>query len=399
LGKSKTFAGNGGGFLFREENNMVIIKKAPDVSEKLTILSRDSQYDLACACARREDEHRRRSKDDKWIYPVSLPNGGRTFLFKTLLSNQCVNNCKYCPLRAGADARRCALTPEELTKAFFSYYNSRRVSGLFLSSGVMGNPDVTMERINRSALLLRRMRFRGYIHLKIIPGASEAAIRQSLALANAVSLNIETAGEKNFKYLSTTKDYLRDILRPIELISRLTGKGSSYSGVHQTTQFIVGAAEETDREIVAYSWKLYRQLRLNRVYFSAYQRGAGAPELPGERSSRANSELLMREHRLYQVDWLMRKYGFKAEEIPFDSAGNLSISADPKEIWAKLHPEFFPVNINRDDKYRLLRVPGIGEVMLSRILSFRESGRKISSLSEIGKENKLLKKAGEYIVF
>lgn len=377
----------------------MVIKKCPDIKEKLAILSRDSQYDLACACAKREDEHRRRSEDDKWIYPVALPNGGTTFLFKTLLSNECVNNCKYCPLRAGSDVRRCALSPEELIKVFFSYYNARSVSGLFLSSGVINNPDTTMEQINRAALILRRMRFKGYIHLKIIPGASDAAIRQSLALANAVSLNIETAGENNFRYLSTSKDYLRDIIRPIQLISNLTARGSCYSGVNQTTQFVVGASQETDREIIGYSWKLYKELGLNRVYFSAYQRGAGSPELPGERSVCANAELLTREHRLYQVDWLIRKYGFKAEEIPLDSNGNLSISVDPKEMWAKLHPEFFPVNINKDDKYRLLRVPGIGEVLVSRILALRENGIKIRSFEDLGKQTKLLKKAGQYMVF
>lgn len=378
---------------------MVTIKKNPNTNEKLTVLSQDSRYDLACACATRDDEHRKRSKDNKWIYPVSLPNGGWTFIFKTLISNECVNNCKYCPLRAGSDVRRCALSPEELSKEFISYYNARKVSGLFLSSGVIGTADATMERINRTALILRRQRFRGYIHLKIIPGASDAAIRQSLALANTVSLNIETAGQENFQQLSTSKNYLRDIIRPIELISKLTAKGSSYSGVNQTTQFVVGASQETDKEIINYSWKLYKELGLGRIYFSAYQRGAGAVDLPGENSDCANSDLLTREHRLYQVDWLIRKYGFKADEIPLEPNGNLSIATDPKEMWAKLHPEFFPVDINKDDKYRLLRVPGMGEVLVSRILAMRKQGVKINSLDDLGKQNKLFKKAKEYVVF
>ena len=378
---------------------MVLIKKNPDTSEKLSILSRDSQYDLACACATREDEHRRRSKDNKWIYPVVLPNGGTTYLFKTLLSNECANNCKYCPLRADSQVLRCGLSPEELTSSFFSYYKARRVSGLFLSSAVMNNPDFTMERINRVALNLRKRQFKGYIHLKIIPGASDAAIRQSLALASAVSLNIETAGENNFKYLSTTKNYLRDIIRPLGLISRLTGKGAYYSGVKQTTQFVVGASKETDKEIINYSWKLYKELGLSRVYFSAYQRGAGSPELPGERSSYTNNDLLTREHRLYQVDWLIRKYGFKADEIPVEPGGNLSLVIDPKEMWAKLHPEFFPVNINKDDKYRLLRVPGLGQVIIERIIQLRNEGIRIRSLEDLGKRNKLLIKARKYLAF
>jgi len=378
---------------------MALIKKNPDTTEKLAILSRDSRYDLACACATREDEHRQRSKEGKWIYPVALPQGGTTYLFKTLLSNECVNNCTYCPLRAGSKASRCSLTPEELARTFLSYYRARRVSGLFLSSAVMVNPDTTMERINRTALTLRKMQFRGYIHLKIIPGSSDAAIRQSLALASAVSLNIETAGENNFKHLSTTKNYIQDIIRPIQLISRLTARGSYYDGIKQTTQFVVGASNETDKEIIGYSWRLYKELGLSRVYFSAYQRGAGSPELPGERSLATNSDLLTREHRLYQADWLIRKYGFKAEEIPLESNGSLSLKVDPKEMWARRHPEFFPVNINKDDKYRLLRVPGLGQVMIERILALREEGIKIRSLGDLGKQNKILSKAQGYVTF
>ena len=378
---------------------MIGIQRSPTVEEKLAILSHDSQYDLACACATREDEHRCRSQEDKWIYPVILPNGGRTFLFKTLLSNECVNNCKYCPLRAGSVARRCSLSPEELTRTFLSYYNARKVSGLFLSSAVSKDPNTTMEHINRVALNLRRSQFGGYIHLKVIPGASDAAIRQSLSLATAVSLNIETAGEANFKHLSTTKNYLRDIIRPIQLISKLTAKGSDYAGIKQTTQFVVGASTETDKEILGYSWKLYKQLRLSRVYFSAYQRGEGAPELPGESSGAANRDLLVREHRLYQADWLIRKYGFQADEIPLDSGGNLSLTVDPKEMWAKAHPEFFPVNLNTDDPQRMLRVPGLGQVMVDRIMAFREEGVRIRSLGDLGKLTKVLRRAEPHLVF
>ncbi len=390
-------AGQKGDFLGGQK--MILIKKEPETTEKLAILSRDSQYDLACACATRDDQHRSRSKQDKWIYPVSLPNGGTTFIFKTLLSNECVNNCKYCPLRAGSNARRCNLSPEELTNAFLSYYKARRVSGLFLSSAVTNSPDITMERINRVAILLRKTQFKGYIHLKIIPGVSDAAIRQSLALASAVSLNIETAGENNFKYLSTTKNYLHDILRPIQFISRLTAKGSFYDKVKQTTQFVVGASQETDREIINYSWRLYKELGLSRVYFSAYQRGAGSSDLPGEHSGYTNSELLIREHRLYQVDWLIRKYGFKAEEIPLEPTGNLSLKIDPKELWAKLHPEFFPVDINKDDKYRLLRVPGLGQVMAEKIFLLRKNKIEIRSMDDLGKQNKIIMKAGKYLTF
>ncbi|MDD5195197.1 MAG: helix-hairpin-helix domain-containing protein [Candidatus Omnitrophica bacterium] len=378
---------------------MQAIKKDLQITEKLSILSQDSQYDLACACATQENEHRKRSKEDKWVYPVTLPTGGTTFLFKTLLSNECVNNCKYCPLRIAGTPQRCRLEPQELVKTFLSYYHSGKISGLFLSSGVMGTPDNTMEHINRVALLLRRAQFKGYVHLKVIPGASDGAIRQSIALANAVSLNIETAGEENFKALSTSKNYQKDILRPIELISKLTHDDYRYKRVHQTTQFVVGAAQETDKQIIDYSWNLYKKLKLSRIYFSAYQRGLGEPDLAAEFSDKSNADILTREHRLYQADWLMRKYGFRAEEIPLNSEGNLSLDTDPKEMWARLNPDFFPVNINKDEKNRLLRVPGIGQIMAERILECRNQGLKIRSLDDIRKPNKILEKARDYIVF
>jgi predicted DNA-binding helix-hairpin-helix protein len=375
------------------------IRKTPDTSEKLAILSRDSRFDLACACATSAEEHRRRGKDQKWIYPVVLPNGGTTYLFKTLLSNVCTNDCAYCPLRAGAEAERCSLTPEEAAKAFRSYYQSGQVSGLFLSSGVIGTPDATMERINRTAMILRGERFKGYIHLKIIPGSSEAAIRHALSLATTVSLNIETAGEENFRQLSVKKNYRRDILDSIQLISRLTAKGARFEGIKQTTQFVVGASRETDKQIVKYSWKLYQELSLSRVYFSAYQRGAGAPDLPGESSAAESGELLTREHRLYQVDWLIRKYGFRAEEIPFGANGNLSLATDPKEMWARTHPEFFPVDLNRDERWRVLRVPGLGETATERILGLRANGSRLKSLADIGRFTKTLAKASPYVTF
>lgn len=374
------------------------IQKTPDITEKLSILSQDSQYDLACSCGTKE-EHRHRSKEGKWIYPVFLPNGGKIFLFKTLVSNVCVNDCKYCPLRSEQDKRRCTLEPEELVRTFLEYYRAGKVIGLFLSSGVMGNPDKTMERINAVAQILRKRQFKGYLHLKIIPGASDSAIEEAVSLATAVSVNIETAGEEHFRKLSANKNYLEDVIQPIKLISKLTQKGSKYSKVKQTTQFVVGASDETDREIVKYCWGLYKRLGLSRIYFSAYQRGLGKPDLPGELSSRSNDDILTREHRLYQVDWLIRKYGFTEDEIPFEQDGNLSLAADPKEIWAKQHPQVFPLDINKADKYELLRVPGFGPVTVNLILRFRQSKIKIRSIEDLGKPGKRLKKAEKYIKF
>ncbi len=211
-----------------------------------------------------------------WIYPVTLPNGGTSVLFKTLVSNVCSNDCKYCPLRANQDVRRCTLNEEETVNTFLDYHKRGEVFGLFLSSGVLGTPDATMERLNRIAKILRyRRNYRGYIHLKVIPGASANAIEEAVKLSSAVSLNIETPGAKYLAKLSDKKRFLEDIVEPIKLISRLTGRGNKYHRVKQTTQFIVGAADETDSEIVKYMWGLYDRLNLRRIYFSAYQKALG----------------------------------------------------------------------------------------------------------------------------
>ena len=379
---------------------MVGIISRPGTQEKLEILSADAQYDLACACSANKDQSRKRSSDGKWIYPVTLPNGGKSVLFKTLISNVCTNDCKYCPLREQMDVRRCTLRPEETAKVFLDYYNQRKVFGLFLSSGVLGSADATMDRLNGVARLLRKKHgFRGYIHLKIIPGASDAAIEDAVSLASAVSLNIETPGEKRLAKVSKKKRYIQDIIEPIKLISRLTGRGSRYQRVKQTTQFIVGAAGEPDTEIVKYMYGLYERLNMHRVYFSAYQKGLGDESVAVEQAGREKpTDILMREHRLYQVDFLLRKYGFKESDIVFEKNENLSLTIDPKEAWALRHPEAFPMNINRASRFALLRVPGLGPVTVKGILEQRKAG-KIRHIEDVGKVGVRLKKAKQYLAF
>jgi predicted DNA-binding helix-hairpin-helix protein len=379
---------------------MVGIVSKPDTERKLQILSADAQYDLACACGTGKDEHRKRSSDGRWIYPITLPNGGKSVLFKTLISNVCTSDCKYCPLRQKSDVRRCSLSPQEAAKVFLDYYNRREVFGLFLSSGILGSADAAMARLNATAELLRKKHsYRGYIHLKVIPGASAAAIEESLSLASAVSLNIETPGEANLAKLSDKKKYIADIIEPIKLISRLTARGAKYSGVKQTTQFIVGAAGETDTEIVKYMWGLYKRLGLQRIYFSAYQKGLGDESLPVEKASPDRpGDVFAREHRLYQVDFLLRKYGFAESDIVFERSGNLSLMCDPKEAWAKRHPERFPVNVNAASRFELLRVPGLGLVTVDQILQWRMQSR-LRGIEDIGKFGARLAKANQYLAF
>jgi predicted DNA-binding helix-hairpin-helix protein len=378
---------------------MIGIVSKPDTGRKLEILSDDAKYDLACACGTNREDTRRRGGDGRWIYPVALPNGGTSVLFKTLISNVCANDCKYCPLRQERDIRRCTLNPEETAAVFLDYFRQRKVFGLFLSSGVVGSPDATMERLNATARLLRgRHQFRGYIHLKVIPGASAAAVEEAVSLADAVSLNIETPGEKHLARLSSRKDYLRDIIEPIKHISRLTARGARFERVKQTTQFIVGPAGESDAEIVKYMWGLYDRLKLHRIYFSAYQKGLGDASLPVEQGGGAAGDILLREHRLYQVDFLMRKYGFKDTDIPFGAGGDLSLETDPKEAWALRHPEFFPVAVNQASRLELLRVPGLGPTTVTRILQLRRT-QQIGRWDDIGRLSVRLRKAQGYLAF
>ena len=371
-----------------------------DTIEKLTVLSEDSRYDLACACGTAKDEHRKRGPAGKWLYPVALPQGGHTVLLKTLLSNSCSNDCKYCPLRSDTDVKRCTLLPEEVARVFMEYQRRKKVFGLFLSSAVINNADYTMDKINTVARLLRyRHNFKGYIHLKVIPGASDAAIEDALSLATAVSLNIETPGKKHFELLSNKKDYDKDIVRPLKLMGKLTGKGMRFSRVKCTTQFIVGASDERDSEIVDYMYGLYNRLNFKRVYFSAYQKGLGDPGIPGERQFLSNpEESFMREHRLYQVDFLFRRYGFGKEDIIFDRGGNLRLDRDPKELWAASHPEFYPVRINTAEREALLRVPGLGPDTSKKILKVRRE-RKVASLGDLGIRGKRLEKIKRYVIF
>ncbi len=371
-----------------------------DTIEKLKILSEDSQYDLACACGTGKDDRRRRGLDGKWLYPVALPQGGYSILLKTLLSNACKNDCKYCPLRSDTDVQRCTLQPEEVANVFMEYLRRKKVFGLFLSSGVIGNPDHAMDRINAVARMLRyKHNYRGYIHLKVIPGASDVAIEDSISLASAVSLNIETPGRKRFEVLSNKKDYMNDIIRPLKLMSKLTGQGMRHSRVKCTTQFIVGASDETDSEIIQYMFNLYDRLKFQRVYFSAYQKGLGHPDIPGERQMlKSPDNIFMREHRLYQADYLIRRYGFKNEDVILDKSGNLRLDKDPKQTWADSHPEFYPVRINTSDREALLRVPGLGLDTVAKILKIRRE-RRIPRLEDLGIKGKRLEKIKRYVIF
>ncbi len=377
-----------------------------DTHDKLQLLADGSQYDLACAGCVTEEQHRKRSADgESWLYPVSLPSGGKTVLLKTLLSNVCTSDCKYCPFRNDQDVRRCSMAPDELARVFIQYVRRRQVTGLFLSSGILSDADTTMDRLAATAKIVRyRYAYPGYIHMKIIPGSSKAAIDDMLSVADSISLNVEVPTASAMAKLSSTKNYHEDIVQRMRYISQQTAKGTRFEKVRQTTQFIVGAAGESDRQIVDATFGLYRRLKLDRVFFSAFQGQVGDASLMGSMAAAGvdgpgPGAALTREHRLYQTDYLLRRYKFDAEEIPMDEAGRLSLAEDPKMVWARRHPEFFPLDINRADRYELLRVPGLGPVSVKRILDARKKGGKVRRLDQIGRMGKRLATAQEYLKF
>ncbi|MCD8141412.1 MAG: biotin synthase [Planctomycetaceae bacterium] len=364
--------------------------------EKLEVLADAGKYDLACACGTKGNtDHRTRAEDGHaWLYPVSLPRGGTGVMLKTLLSSACVGDCAYCPMRSSQDTvRRCTLGVDELAKLFLEYDRRKRLLGLFVSSGIIRDPDHTMMRLNAVAAILRRKyRYRGYIHLKVIPGASDAAIAEAVSLASAVSINIETPTAEHCQTLSGRKRWEEDIMRPIRRIDEYIRNDEGRRRVRQTTQFIVGAAGESDRDIVEQTVSLYGKRSMERVYFSAYQRGAGAAGIPGEVSP--DPHILTREHRLYQTDFLIRQYGFSGDDLLYGPDGRLSLTDDPKKCWADAHPECFPLSVRKAERWQLLRIPGLGPITVGRILKARREThlRGVEDLKLVGKRAELAKR-------
>jgi predicted DNA-binding helix-hairpin-helix protein len=290
-------------------------------------------------------------------------------MLKVLQASGCERACVYCAERAGGQGRAVALASDELARAFMQLYATRQVFGLFLSSAIRDGPVATMDRMLDTAGLLRgRFRYRGYLHLKIIPGCRANQVDRAMDLATRVSVNIEAPSETYLRRIAPSKEFQHQILAPMRQIAQAEAEGR-FKRAGQTTQLVVGAAGESDREIAGAAAWMYRQLRLKRVYYSALQPLAGTPaaDLP--------AVPFVREHRLYQVDFLLRQYGFNWEELIFDERGALPLDRDPKIVWAYSHPERFPIEINSAPKSELLRVPGIGPGSVRRIMLARRQSR------------------------
>lgn len=301
-----------------------------------------------------------------WIYPAK--GRGRAIpLFKVLMSNACKGHCLYCANRSGRDCPRWSLSPEELVEAFLRVHRAGLVEGLFLSSSIPEDPSRTMQRLVEAAELLRfKYGFQGYLHLKIMPGASEDLIERAVELADRVSVNLEAPGAKRLEMICPEKDF-GGMLRQIELVKRFLEEGFGRAK-GQTTQFVVGASGEVDREFLELLPRLH-QMGLKRCYFEAFRPVPGTP-LEGH-----NPTSRLRQRRLYQAEFLLREYGFRPEELVLDGDGNLPQDLDPKLAWALRHPEFFPVEVNRAEPEELLRVPGFGPRTVSKILHLRSKGK------------------------
>ncbi|MEW6686106.1 MAG: putative DNA modification/repair radical SAM protein [Candidatus Edwardsbacteria bacterium] len=361
-----------------------------DILQKIEILGESAKYDLCgsylCSCPPRI-----RGGIDRWIYPAVMPDGKTIFLLKVLLTNACENDCDYCVNRCTRNFPRTSFKPEELAKLFIWLYQKRRVKGLFLSSAVNQSVAITMEGMLKTAEILRlRYKFRGYIHLKILPGAEFDYIRRAAELADRISVNLEAPNKDRLQKITSKKDFDKDILQQMKWIKSLREK-ETYVRLGQTTQFVVGAADESDKEILITTDKLYREINLTRTYFSAFQPVAGTP------LERHPPTPLLREHRLYQTDFLFRRYGFKLEEITFDNQGNLPLEQDPKTVWALYHPERFPLEINRATKEELLRIPGIGPKSAGRIIQLRSKNR-FASLLELKRLGVVTRRAAPFIL-
>jgi putative DNA modification/repair radical SAM protein len=356
---------------------------------KIEVLGESAKYDICASCGKKA----RRVKDSltRWIYPAVLPNGKNILLLKVLMSNACENNCFYCPNRQSRDFRRLSFKPDELAKFFLEFYQRRLAHGLFLSSAISGGTRATMEKMLKTVEILRlKYHFPGYIHLKILPGASFSYVERAVELADRVSINLEAPNKKRLQKIAGEKRFESDLLLRMQWVKSLSLK-KGYLPAGQTTQFVVGAAGESDREILQMTDFLYQEMNLSRVYFSAFQPVRNTPleEHP--------PTPLLREHRLYQVDFLFRYYGFRLEEIIFDHRGNLPLRFDPKMSWALKHLEKFPVEINAASQGELLRVPGIGPKSATTIVKQRLKN-KFYNLEELRRIGVVVKRAAPFIL-
>ncbi len=369
-----------------------------NLKRKLEVLADAAKHDASCASG----GSRRKTPDGglgdagrTGICHSYTPDGRCVSLLKILLTNRCIYDCRYCESRLSSNAPRAAFTPEEVAQLTIDFYKRNYIEGLFLSSGIVKSPDYTMEQLVRVAELLRNEHaFGGYIHLKTPPGVSEELLAKAGRLADRLSVNTELpteadlaslAPEKTFSAIEGVMQGVKDEIDDARDVGRLSVPAG------QTTQLIVGASDTKDRTILATTSRLYDAYGLRRVYFSAF-----SPIVHGDRLLPSKPPPLVREHRLYEADWLVRHYGFEAEELFAEGEQDLSLEIDPKLAWAIRHRERFPVDVNLASREELLRVPGLGVRNVKKILGARR--QRALRLADLARMRVPLRRAAPFLV-
>lgn len=381
-------------------------RETMELMEKLAILADAAKYDASCASSgvRRKNSKQAGGLGNSTgvgICHSYAPDGRCISLLKILLTNVCIFDCHYCINRASSDVKRARFTTQEVVDLTLDFYRRNYIEGLFLSSGIVRSEDTTMEALTDVARTLRvKHRFRGYIHLKAVPGASPELIEAAARYADRLSANIELPTQEGLdqlapaKKIATTESTMGQIATLREE-SREEMKRSRHAPRFvpggQSTQMIVGATPTNDATLLDRASRLYREHALKRVYYSAF---SPIPDASAVLPSK--SPPLLREHRLYQADWLMRFYGFEVEEIVPEEAPDLLLDVDPKLAWALRNQHLFPIDVNAAEREELLRIPGVGTRSVERILSTRRHTRL--RLEHLRKMGVILKRASPFIV-
>ena len=364
--------------------NIPSVHFSPSLMEKLAILTDAAKYDVACTSSgvdRRGDGTGIGNTMSCGICHTFAADGRCISLLKILFTNECIFNCSYCQNNCNSDIPRATFTPEEICTLTIEFYRRNYIEGLFLSSGIIISPDYTMDLIYQTLYRLRTVyRFQGYIHVKAIPGADPLLIEKTGYLADRMSINLELPTSDSLRKLAPCKSR-NTILKPMRMIQNgitdnkqeltVYRKAPKFVPAGQSTQMIIGATPENDFQIMSVAERLYRNFDLKRVFYSAFvnvNHNSGLPVLPG-------GPPLLREHRLYQADWLLRYYHFTVNELLSEDRPNFNIYLDPKCDWALRHLEYFPVEVQTADYKTLLRVPGIGAKSASRIVKARRGSR------------------------
>ena len=350
-----------------------------NTQQKLEILADAAKYDASCASSgakRSGNGEGIGHSDGMGICHSYTPDGRCVSLLKILLTNVCTYDCVFCVNRVSSDIRRARFTPEEVVNLTLDFYKRNYIEGLFLSSGIIQSPDYTMEQLISVAKQLRQIhKFGGYIHLKAIPGAAQTLLEEAGLFADRLSANIELPTQQDLVQLAPEKksDIIESTMSQIAVRKdeadedrKKSQLAPKFAAAGQSTQMVVGATPANDRQILATSTRLYTHYKLRRVYYTGF-----SPYPEADARLPLQAAPMMREHRLYQSDWLMRFYGYQASELTSEAEPSLSLTEDPKTTWARTHPEFFPIDVNTAPRESLLRVPGIGYRNVERILSIR----------------------------